>query len=223
MHNKYLTFVLPVLGGLAIVGAGFSAWEFQESISKSDTLSGDISVTDIAESDRLTVTLSAEKICLELDQDGFENLNNQDVGIGVYSAYTDESTNTPWASTTSYTYKSGSITVPYITFDVTFEGYTGIETSDYTASYSFDFLTAGATDGTTTIDDYIDLESAVTSQELPLTVSGNNLVAEDVVLPLHFIYTQKPTNTTEYNTMVSAIDGKSFTLSLTVELTAVTE
>ena len=46
MHNKYATFVLPVLAGLAIVGAGFSTWVFANETIDTDSLSGTIGITN---------------------------------------------------------------------------------------------------------------------------------------------------------------------------------
>ncbi len=49
MHNKYATFVLPVLAGLAIVGAGFSTWVFSATAADATAAAnGSVTITDVS-------------------------------------------------------------------------------------------------------------------------------------------------------------------------------
>lgn len=47
MHKKFTAFCLPVLGSLVIVGAGFSAWVFNNELIATSTVDGDIVVTPV--------------------------------------------------------------------------------------------------------------------------------------------------------------------------------
>lgn len=98
MHNKYATFVLPVLAGLAIVGAGFSTWVFgnEASVNPTSSIAGTIGVTDTATSIDApkgkitvyegTVGTPTTNFVLKLDQGGISYANDEEVGITAVHA-----------------------------------------------------------------------------------------------------------------------------------------
>lgn len=47
MHKKFTAFCLPVLGSLVIVGAGFSAWVFNNELTAKAALSGALTIPEV--------------------------------------------------------------------------------------------------------------------------------------------------------------------------------
>lgn len=78
MHKKYLAFGLPVLGALAVVGSGFSAWAFG-SPTTSATSTVNVAVT--AESGYGDLVAANSTATLRLDQYGYDQISNSDAGI----------------------------------------------------------------------------------------------------------------------------------------------
>ncbi len=97
MHNKYATFVLPIVAGLAIVGAGFSTWVFANQNDSDDSLTGTVSVTGVdntgveptitigecgVEANQFTAA-SNDTFTVELDQGGVSAATDITKGITV--------------------------------------------------------------------------------------------------------------------------------------------
>lgn len=92
MHKKYFNFILPIFGAAVVVGSGFSAWVFSDTVSATKSISGDIILEPLA---TLSATLSADvsSFTLDLDQGG---INNAEVDKGITLKKTDaEANDTP--------------------------------------------------------------------------------------------------------------------------------
>lgn len=85
MHKKYLAFGLPVLGALAVVGSGFSAWAFGGNTTYDDA-SINVAVTEVAQYGK--VTPFSDTVYLLLDQGGQSNASGQDYGISFVKVAT---------------------------------------------------------------------------------------------------------------------------------------
>lgn len=99
MHNKYATFVLPIVAGLAIVGAGFSTWVFgnTDTSSTNGNLNGTVTITGIENSgpevfldlgyldagnENAFVKLTEDPtFTLKLDQGSTADAKNENVGV----------------------------------------------------------------------------------------------------------------------------------------------
>lgn len=77
--RKLLTIGAPILGMVAIVGSGFSAWHFQTETTEEKELT--IELTPIA--DYGTITFNETEYKVVLDQGGYENLSDDTKGISV--------------------------------------------------------------------------------------------------------------------------------------------
>ncbi len=64
MNKKLMGILIPVLGGIAIVGSGFSAWYFGES-TYNDTAAGTGTVTGLVEDGTLDLGSKAVKVTLD--------------------------------------------------------------------------------------------------------------------------------------------------------------
>ena len=79
MHKKFLAFVLPVLGGLAVIGSGFATWVFTDEVGSTAAATGTVTVTGLSSAGDLTVDVS--DLTLELDQGGAKNASDLTKGI----------------------------------------------------------------------------------------------------------------------------------------------
>ena len=207
MHKKFFTFAIPVVGALALAGSGFAAWTFTNGAS-TDTLTGTIGVTDILDGFKVEVlqkdtTDALEEFTLTLDQGG---PNNGDVTVGATSNHT------------AYDLK------------LSFETETGnalesiLATHKLSFTYKVEVTDFDSTGSETTFTNYVDLtndsKGNSTATELDdisdFTTDGTNhyYLVEDV--PLTWEYTDKPENKTDYDAMKAALDGKNFTITVTV-------
>lgn len=106
MNKKLLAATLPLLGGVVIVGAGFSAWAFNADKNINTSLSGSIEVTELLggfsarvwgiydpnefnnntagfEIYELTSSTGADTFILELDQGTLYNTDNPSEGVAM--------------------------------------------------------------------------------------------------------------------------------------------
>lgn len=77
--RKLLTIGAPILGMVAIVGSGFSAWHFQTEVSAEKNLN--VELTPIA--DYGDIVFANSEYYVVLDQGGYENLTEDTKGIRV--------------------------------------------------------------------------------------------------------------------------------------------
>lgn len=221
MHNKYATFVLPIVAGLAIVGAGFSTWVFANQKDSSDTLSGTVSVAGVDnEGVKPTITIgkygseteftaiSSDTFDVLLDQGGVSAATDLTKGISVTfsdSAITDGVIDFRWklssGDTTSY-----SNAKVYLTYELSLGGVV----SNYAEL-------AGTISGS-----YKESSSAVLISSLKTDTDGGAYINVDANLDAgiwNYKENAKPTSLESYNSMSSAlaVEGASKTeITLTV-------
>lgn len=216
MHNKYATFVLPVLAGLAIVGAGFSTWVFgQENNDASANATGTVQITDA--DDQLGAALKLGTVSdgdftegpatftLELDQGGYSNRTENTVGISVIDGL--ESFDLKWSTTNT-------------DFLTVYDGYTLTLTLTATVVYGGD---------TETYIKWVPGVSASQSvtiaigTETPELVEGDGTLYYlwDTNIENNWEYVNKPSEFGLYSSMVADLSGSDdkVTLNVTVKTT----
>ena len=212
MHNKYATFVLPVLAGLAIVGAGFSTWVFANQTIDTDSLSGTIGITNatndgpeclvkIGKVAEGALSEEVSEFSLILDQlDDGNDRNALDDGIKAV-----EKTDDP----------NGVLTeLPNLGFSWELSDDVNAEfwTSNYEVSLSY------SVQATIALDAYVSYTATSTSG----TVEQRDLTTSPIVVEIAiqmvdaWTYVKKPTNMSEYEAMSSEAAAKN---TVTIELT----
>ncbi len=195
--------MLPVLGAAVVVGSGFSAWVFSDT-SVTDTLSGTFSITPVV--DKLKVEIKEvdtdndlTAVNLTLDQGGIANASIASEGIK--------------STVTSYDIK------------VSYETVGGLQelltNSKLTLSYT---VAISSTDNVTT---YFDLTNGLAKESASDVVVDNynagtmssGTIHKWSSVPLTWTYVDKPADKTEYDAMVTALNSKKFTLTVTVTAT----
>lgn len=212
MHNKYATFVLPVLAGLAIVGAGFSTWVFANQTTDTDSLSGTIGITNannngpeclvkIGKVAEGALSEEVSEFSLILDQlDDGNDRNALDDGIKAV-----EKTDNP----------NGVLTeLPNLGFSWELSDDVNAEfwTSNYEVSLSYSVQATIALDAYVS---YIATSTSGTVEQRELTTSP--IVVENAIQMVDaWTYVKKPTNMSEYEAMSSEAATKN---TVTIELT----
>ena len=215
MHNKYATFVLPVLAGLAIVGAGFSTWVFgnKTSVDKNATgsaiITGDETTGPTVSlklgyiSDGTFTEVSSPSFALTLDQGGVSNATNNEAGI-TFAWLDDDPTVTNGLNTNGLSFQ----------WSISSEDATAYSNYSVTVTYSLELQ--NVEEGK--ILDYIKLADSVTMPEGSQTVVTNQLVSRlasgdgtsyinhNVAFkPTSWVYKDKPGNLGEYQSMLSGL------------------
>lgn len=215
MHNKYATFVLPVLAGLAIVGAGFSTWVFGGNGSAaSDFLTGNITVAPADDTFNVTVELGTvageadftkvedgEGFTLLLDQGGVSEASNKAVGISLTSGLA--SYDIKWSAAKS------NFATDYNGYSLTLAYNVSVNYGDVAGTY---IVWVGEATGSTTIS----------LDQLTTTDSETYSYLWDVNIENTWNYVSKPQDFAEYSSMVSALNGNdkvTLTVTVTAELT----
>lgn len=216
MHNKYATFVLPVLAGLAIVGAGFSTWVFANQTIDTDSLSGTIGITNATENGPECLvkigkvtdgTLSQEvsEFSLILDQlDDGNDRNALNDGIKAVEKTADP---------------NGELTaLPNLGFSWELHDDVNADfwTSNYEVSLSY------SVQATITLDTYVSYTATSKSGTVERrALTTNPIVVENAIQMVDaWTYVKKPTNMSEYAAMSSeAATKKTVTIELTVTAT----
>lgn len=222
MHNKYATFVLPVLAGLAIVGAGFSTWVFgntthaDKNATGSAIIAGDETTGPTVSlklgyiSDGTFTEVSSPSFTLTLDQGGVSNATNNEAGI-TFAWLSDDPTVTNGLDTNGLSFQ----------WSISSEDATAYSNYSVTVTYSLELQNVD--DGK--ILDYIKLADSVTMPEGSQTVVTNQLVSglasgdgtsyinhNAAFKPTSWVYTNKPGNLGEYQSMLSNL-GLSYDAS----------
>lgn len=210
MHNKYATFVLPVLAGLAIVGAGFSTWVFGNYSSKSQNATGTAIITG-DESNGPTVNLklgyiagetfnevSAPSFSLQLDQGSVSSATNPNAGI-TFSWNGDDASNLDEYGLSFQWSISSDDATAYSNYSVTVS---------YTVALTD--LNEGKILSYVKLDDSISLQTEKENIATDMAVSslasagGVSYINENVGLkPTSWVYTNKPGNFEDYKSMLS--------------------
>lgn len=82
MKRKLMLGLLSAVGGLTIIGSGFSAWYFGDNDAASKNQSINAHVTNVANKlGEITVDTDIAGVKLQLDQGGFANIEDTDKGI----------------------------------------------------------------------------------------------------------------------------------------------
>ena len=91
MKRKLMLGLLSAVGGLTIIGSGFSAWYFEGSAEAKDSNIG-VTVTDVVSQYGTIEATEVEGLTLCLDQGGAKNNTNLDAGITFVTPDADPST-----------------------------------------------------------------------------------------------------------------------------------
>ncbi len=82
MKRKLMLGLLSAVGGLTIIGSGFSAWYFGDNDAASKNQSINAHVTNVANKlVEITVDTDITGVSLQLDQGGYANMADRDKGI----------------------------------------------------------------------------------------------------------------------------------------------
>ena len=197
MHKKFLAFVLPVLGGLAVIGSGFATWVFTDEVGSTVDATGTVTVTGLSSAGNLTVDVS--DLTLELDQGGAKNASDLTKGI---------------------TWKNGDASVTELRF--TFK-YDPKDVANLTYNYT---LTVANTDASKDVKVlFANTNEVATAKELT-TIEDDTSTTESTTdkigtiiytLPTKWKAGEKPQSTEEYNKLKDlAGGGLKITATVTV-------
>lgn len=215
MHNKYATFVLPVLAGLAIVGAGFSTWVFgQENNDASANATGTVQITDADDKLGATIELGTvsgtdftkgpETFTLQLDQGGYSYLTDKTVGISVIEGL--QSFDLKWSTTNT-------------DFLTVYDGYTLTLTLTATVEYSGNTETyikwAPGSSASQSVAIAIDNETVELVQG-----DGTLYYLWDTNIENDWEYANKPSEFGAYSSMVADLSGSDDKVTLNVTVKA---
>ena len=187
MHKKFLAFVLPVLGGLAVIGSGFATWVFTDEVGRTKVATGTVTVTGLSSAGNLTVDVS--DLTLELDQGGAKNASDLTKGI---------------------TWKNGDASVTELRF--TFK-YDPKDVANLTYNYT---LTVANTDASKDVKVlFANTNEVATAKELT-TIEDDTSTTESTTdkigtiiytLPTKWKAGEKPQSTEEYNKLKDLAGG----------------
>ena len=193
--RKLLAIGAPILGMVAIVGSGFSAWYFESQTVEADTSMG-ISLTPIATSYG-AFDVSDNDYTLVLDQGGINNASMLTKGISVQVGGSNVTT-----IEASYSIDSGALQI------LTDDGLTGTITTTVKvlstlASYvnfkASEFVKGSASEG---YEVYTRTDAVATSVDLGIDVTTNGDLTNAA-----FEYVSKPSDETSYNTLSSLVSS----------------
>lgn len=218
MHKKIIAICLPVLGGAIIVGAGFSAWVWNETTT-TDSMSGTISIT----SDVHGLTPNIYKPTTVVgEEDTFANAALWDFTSDVISLTLDQAgaEDPTEVGVSSSTVTTGITSDPdHYYLELGFEDVEGLidalKEYDLKLSYSVTITPSDETSWNTYI---------TTLESEPLVLEGSKTfeyVDEETNpvhvfdIPLLWQYVFKPGNGTDYHTMLEALEGDTFKVAIT--------
>ena len=193
--RKLLAIGVPILGMVAIVGSGFSAWYFESQTVEVSTSMG-ISLTPIATSYG-AFDVSENDYTLVLDQGGISNASILEKGISVQVGGSNVTT-----IEASYSIDSGALQI------LTDDGLTGTITTTVKvlstlASY-VNFKASGFTKGSASAgyEVYTRTNDVATSVDLDIDVTTKGDLTNAA-----FEYVSKPSDETSYNTLSSLVSS----------------
>lgn len=213
MHNKYATFVLPIVAGLAIVGAGFSTWVFGNTSTTPATASGSVTITGVDSETMPMVSVKTGTVhsdsliewssfSVGLDQGGVENATNTSAGISVSGATLENADYTEidfeW-SLPSDTHTSWSNYDVQIFYEVTSPTYEWIKLDDDSAKSNSRKGYVSAVDGTVVTSD----NPAANATKINVsTITGDSILV-NANINNDWIYSTKPQTESQYDSMTS--------------------
>lgn len=211
--RKLLAIGAPILGMVAIVGSGFSAWYFESQTVEANTSMG-ITLTPIATTYG-AFDVSENEYTLVLDQGGYTNRTDVKKGISVQ---VDDSDVTSIEA--SYSIDSGALEI------LTNDGLTGTITTtvkvlsslaayvDFKAS---DFTKGSASDG---YEVYTRETSVAASVNLNIDVTTSDDLSNAAFA---YVKDNKPTDATSYNSLSSLVSSIGTSDPIIVEYLVVFE
>lgn len=214
-NRVVLGVALPVLAATTLIGAGFATWYLGDVET---TENGSLEAEVAPAINGTTFAVASGKIYL--DQGGYENLENKEVGISYETG-----------SYVLFGYATADVIedAPEITYTETVTG----SLDDWITPANITAPTVSTVDVTTgdttehlyyvllsnTVDE-VSLQDALKASEddtiNTLTVADNAIVSYTEFPELS--YTQKPANINEYNSLVAALEGSSVDFSGTFKV-----
>lgn len=193
--RKLLAIGAPILGMVAIVGSGFSAWYFENQTVGTNTSMG-ITLTPIATTYG-AFDVSEDDYTLVLDQGGYTNRTDVTKGISVQVEGSDVT-----SIEASYSIDSGALKV------LTNDGLTGTITTTVKVLSSLaayvDFKASGFTKGDASegYEVYTRTTAVATNVDLGIDVTTNGDLSNAAFA---YVSDNKPTDETSYNSLSSLV------------------
>ncbi len=216
--RKLLTIGAPILGMVAIVGSGFSAWHFQAEVSAEKNLN--VELTPIA--DYGDIVFADSDYYVVLDQGGYANLSDETKGIRVETTSGADRVSVTdieidyFIETEKYNelvgdgYNQLNVST-YICVKEALAEYVGVTASNFVSTSltesTFNGYTVyvrtqqNLTLGDTTIDPASTPAKTVSGDALDIDVSTTGLVNAG----FQYVADAKPENETEWNSLSEAI------------------
>lgn len=221
MKRKLILGLLSVVGGLTVVGSGFSAWYFGDNNTTASS-SINAKVTDLASKFGTITPTDVTGLVLELDQGGYENLTDAHKGISftkdgaIYNGkigafYHLDATDSINAMNNGLksTFKC------VVTLKAGFATYLEFKTSFYSAYSAFNVTVDGAGNKTFTVSQEITFVNGEVSSkfEFDITHYGDNINSV-----FKYVDGKKPTDIDSYNALrnLDPTNVLTFTYSLDV-------
>lgn len=195
--RKLLAIGAPILGMVAIVGSGFSAWYFESQTVEADTSMG-ITLTPIATTYG-EFAVSENEYTLVLDQGGYANKTEVTKGISVQAGGIN--VNSIEASYSIDSDALGVLTNDKLTGTIT----TTVKVLSTLADY-VDFKATGFNKGEASggYEVYTRKTSVATSVDLDINVTTNDDLTNAAFA---YVTDNKPTDATSYNSLSSLVSS----------------
>lgn len=152
MKRKFLAVILPIIGCATVVGSGFSAWYFSDTLTGGNKVSNLVSlVTPEGEAGPLSVTptndFKGDNTKLVLDQGGFQDTDEtKGIMIGKSTDVTTVDKSFIWSATIRYS--DSSVTLENL-------GLAGTA-----IKFTFDIVIQSGADSAEGLDDYIEVKAS---------------------------------------------------------------
>ena len=225
MKRKLMLGLLSAVGGLTIIGSGFSAWYFGDNDAASKNYSINAQVTCIADTfGAITLDTDITGVALQLDQGGFANIEDLDKGISFVKG--SATFNEPLKAT--YTIKAGaSLNAKNAGLKASFDCLVTLkkEFAEYiefkNSFYGGTFTTGSDEAGNTTIK----LSKPITFTEAQITETYEfNIATETNLTNMAFKYKdgKKPQNKTahsNFHTLLNDVHENALTFTYSLNVT----
>ena len=203
MHKKFLAFVLPVLGGLAVIGSGFATWVFTGEVDRTKAATGTVTVTGLSSAGNLTVDVS--DLTLELDQGGVNNASDLTKGITWKKKNGDA---VKEVTKLTFTFRHDPIDVTNLTYNYT------LTVANTEASKDVKALFANTNEVTTKTE--LNMEYDTSTPESTTDKVGTITYT----LPNEWAADKKPQSIAEYNNKLKDLAGGGLKITATVTVAA---
>lgn len=196
--------MLPIIGAAVVVGSGFSAWLFTDTMENTVSANGTVSLEPLADQLQGKLEVDITKFYVHLDQGGIGNI---DASQGVWiSADQDAVTPENTSITLNFTYT--------LTATAGYEFWEKVQTT-YTVSVSL----------SEALNNYIELTDSTVNEKAvewkTTDKTDTRPYTKAVVLGFKYKDGKKPTSREEYTKMKAALDADE--MKVTVAFTAHTK